>query len=113
MFFLLLSQVKSLKEICFVTIRVCVSVSPVFLPILKMSRLFWFTYTGGSCNFNVKTRYLLIAVNLSICPPALRCEMTQVCFLFPQRPANDFLRVPSLVRRKKQRSEYKVNQVSY
>ena len=53
MFVLLLSEVKSLKEICFVTIRVCVSVSPVFLLILKMSRLFWFTYTGGSCNFNV------------------------------------------------------------
>lgn len=30
MFVLLLSQVKSLKEIFFVTIRVCVSVSPVF-----------------------------------------------------------------------------------
>lgn len=30
MFVLLLSQVNSLKEICFVTIRVCVSVSPVF-----------------------------------------------------------------------------------
>ena len=53
MFVLLLSQVKSLKEICFVTIHVCVSVPLVFFADFEDESLVLFVYTGGSCNFNV------------------------------------------------------------